>query len=369
LRIVTYNTANDVTDNNSQPRAGMGDILKAIGAEVDPAGVSRPVDVLALQESTYYTGTGINPTAQGFVNLLNSTYGAGTYAAATVNGTTDGNLTGNGPQTLIYNTKTVDLTAQVALGTPSGTGIPRQVMEYTIQPIGYPASAAFTLFNDHMKSGTSSSDNTRRGIEGSLLASTANSLSANSNVSYTGDYNPTNNASDLGYRNVTTAGTNNNQGIDPLNGNFTSLNVLTETPATVSAFSGQSTGGMRFRDDLILDSPAVYNGTSGLQYISGSLHAFGNTGTVGFGGAISSGNVAAFAADLPSNYSDNNGALAMQVLTELTQVADHLPVVSDYQILAPASVPAPASVVLLATGMSGLPVAARVVRRRGGKGT
>src|SRR5437870_2661159 len=77
LRIVTYNTANDVSGSTSidfGPRAGMGDVLGAIGVE-KVAGIARPIDILALQESVYYSGTGINPTAQGFVTLLNSIYG------------------------------------------------------------------------------------------------------------------------------------------------------------------------------------------------------------------------------------------------------------------------------------------------------
>jgi hypothetical protein len=368
IRVVTYNTANDVSGNNAVdylPRTGMGGVLQAIAA-ANVSGSARPIDVLALQESVYYTGPGINPTAQGFVNLLNSIYGPGAYAAATVNGQTDGNTVGNGPQTLVYRTATLQLVSQQALGTPSGTGIARQVMEYQFQPIGYPPSAAFYLFNDHFKAGTTTSDDNRRGVEAGIVATAANGLPANTPVIYAGDYNPTNNTNDQGYKGVITGtGSNNNHGIDPLNptnaaqdwSTAASLHFETESPATASAFTGQSTGGMHFRDDFLLHSPAVQSGV-GLRYVSGSYLAFGNTATHQYLGAVTTGDAAAFAAEL-SGYTP---AQAATVLAELAQVSDHLPVVADYQIIA---VPEPSALALAAGAALG---AAYARRRAAGRG-
>ena len=64
-------------------------------AALNTSGFSRPIDILALQESVYHTGTTANPTAQGFANVLNAIYGANTYAVASLNGTTTG-ATGGG---------------------------------------------------------------------------------------------------------------------------------------------------------------------------------------------------------------------------------------------------------------------------------
>jgi hypothetical protein len=344
IRVVSYNTANDVGTNgsDSHPPAVGGPatgVFQAIAA-LNVSGSTRPIDVLALQESVYYTGTGINPTAQGFVTVLNTIYGTNVYAAATLNGTTDGASTGNGPQTLIYRTTTLQLLSQQALGTPSGTGIPRQVMQYKFQPIGYSSSAAFTLFNDHFKSGTTTSDDNRRGVEAGIINSAVNALPANSPIIFAGDYNPTNNTSDQGYHGVIT-GSSSNHGVDPLNPNnvsqnwstASSLGMETESPATTAAFSGQSTGGMNYRDDMLLNSPGMLSG-SGIHYVNGSFVAFGNTGTHTYQSAVTTGSTTAFAAEL-SGYTPTQ---AGTVLSDLGQLSDHLPVVADYSL---AAVPEP----------------------------
>ena len=319
------------------------------------ASPARPVDILALQESVYYSGTGINPTAQSFVNVLNSLYGTAAnptpYAAASLNGKTDGNNIGNGPQTLIYNTTTVTLLNQAALGTPGSTTLARQVMEYQFQPVG--SSSSFYLFNDHFKSGTGTTNEQRRGAEGTIVANAASALPAGSSIIYAGDYNPTLNASDPGYVNVTSAANNANHGIDPLAGNFNSAIDLTTSPATTAAFANQSTTGMKYRDDLLLNSPAVESGNTGtLSLINGSYSAFGNTGTVAYGGAITTGNASLFANELTAgNYSTSQ---ASAILTDLSQVSDHLPVIADYQLNNLNSVPEPTSMVLILAGAAGI---------------
>lgn len=336
LRIVTYNTANDVSGNvnvDYLPRTGAANVLQAIGA-LSNTGPAHPIDILALQESVYYTGAGINPTAQGFVNVLNSIYGPGTYAAATLNGTTSGNLTGNGPNTLVYRTATLQLVSQLALGSPSGSTPPRQVMRYQFQPIGYPASSQFYLFNSHYKSGTASSDNTRRGLEASLITTNVNALPNNSNVIFVGDYNPTNNTSDAGYQGII-SGPTSNHGIDPLNPTNTSQNwsissslaLETATPSTTVFFTGQSTGGMHYRDDMLLHTPAIQTGPA-LKYVPNSHITFGNTGTHTYLGAITTGNSTTFASML-TGYTP---AQAATVLADLAKVSDHLPVVADYAL-------------------------------------
>jgi hypothetical protein len=289
LRVVTYNTANDLGpsggDTNAPTTNGpAGRVLQAIGA-LNVSGATRPIDVLALQESAYFTGTGANPTAQAFANVLNALYPGNTYAvAALVNGTTTGPTAGNGPSTLVYRTSSVQLLSQQALGTPNGSGISRQVMEYQFQPIGYPASAQFYLFNDHFKAGTTTSDNDRRGFEAGLITTTVNGLPANTPIIFAGDYNPTNNSADQGYQGVVTGPTS-NRGIDPLN----PTNITQNWSANTSAFRAmetESSSSMNFRDDFLLNSPAMQSG-SAIHYLTNSYVTFGNTNTHTFPGVTS----------------------------------------------------------------------------------
>src|SRR5262245_35076745 len=98
LRIATYNIAGDA-------RTGLSTVLRAIGDQV-VNGVSRPVDILALQETdSQATDT------QTVLNLLNGIYGAGAYARGNLNGSS----TGAGTQGIVYRTSTVQLLGETAL--------------------------------------------------------------------------------------------------------------------------------------------------------------------------------------------------------------------------------------------------------------
>ena len=66
----------------------------------------------------------------------------------------------------------------------------------------------------------------------------------------------------------------------------------------------------------------------GLDYIQDSDWAFGNTGTHNLNQAITTGSPSALQAYLPGYTVTQSGT----ILTYLSQVADHLPVVADYQI-------------------------------------
>ena len=347
LRVVTYNTANDVgsagTDTHAPVAGGpLAGVLTAIGA-LNTTGFSRPVDILAMQESVYYTGTGINPTAQSVVTILNGIYGAGTYAAATLNGTTTGPNAGNGPNTLVYRTSTVTLVSQQGLGTPSGSGVSRQVMKYEFQSVANP-TVSFHVYNSHMKAGTTATDNDRRGIEAGIITASANALPANTPIVFLGDYNPTNNTADKGYQGVV-GGTSANRGIDPLNPTNATQNwdsaafksFTTFSPVTTAQFTGQSTAGMQYRDDVILNSPGILSG-NGITYVANSHTILGNTGTHTYGGTLASGSAAALAALLPG-YTQSQ---ATDVINNLSQASDHLPVIVDYRI---APVPEPGCVI------------------------
>jgi hypothetical protein len=383
IRIVSWNTANDVssTGGDTHPPAIGGPaqgVLQAIGAlTVTAAAPARPPDILALQESAINTGSGVNPTAQAYANILNTIYPGAGYVAAALNGTTDGANVGNGPSTLVYRSTTLTLipSGTMGVGTVSGTGAARQVLQYEFQPVGFPSTAAFYLFNDHFKSGTGTTNETRRGAEATIITNAVNALPANTPIVFAGDYNPTLNSADPGYQGVIT-GSAANHGVDPLNRTNASQNwsantlagrgFETEAPSTSAFFTGQSTGGMNFRDDMLLNSPGMLSGNP-IHYLAGSFLSFGNTATFdglgnqlnppthSFQGAITSSNAAAFAAELPGY-----GVPASTILTDLTEAADHLPVVADYQIT---GVPEPSSFVLLVAGAAGIGLVRRRTRR------
>jgi hypothetical protein len=375
LRIVSWNTANDVssTGGDTHPPAVGGpaqSVLQAIGAlNVTANAPARPLDILALQESAIFTGSGVNPTAQAYANILNAIYPSASYVA-TIGGTTDGSATGNGPNTLVYNSKTVTLLSQMGVGTASSSGAPRQPVRYQFQPVG--SSSIFYLYNDHFKSATDSTSMSRRGTEATTLTNDVNTLPSGSRVVFVGDYNPTGQTADPGYHGVVT-GSATNHAIDPLNPNNVAqtwdntIRYETESPATSAAFTGQSTGGMQFRDDLIMNSPGMLSG-NGISFVPGSFVQFGNTATFDAngnqinaathtnGGAITSSNSTTFAAELSGQYTS---AQAATVLGNLTQAADHLPVVADYQL----AVPEPSSFALVGAAGAGV-VAARRRRRK-----
>src|SRR5580765_1856734 len=81
LRIVSWNTANDVGNNGTDSHppgtapwtAAPTGIFQAI-EKLNVSGSTRPIDILCLQESVVNT-SGANPTAQAYAQILNNIYG------------------------------------------------------------------------------------------------------------------------------------------------------------------------------------------------------------------------------------------------------------------------------------------------------
>ena len=228
LRIATYNLEADVTSTITL-NPNTDTVLEGIGNQT-VNNITRPLDIVGLEETTSNS-----TTVQPLLNELNTVYGAGTYAQSPVQATQNGAiLTGNGPNAIIFNTKTVQLISSVGFGTlgSGSTQIPRQEMRYQFRPIGYDASADFYVYVGHFKAGTPSSDannQPRRNAEAQMIRANAATLPAGSRIIYTGDFNLTGNESthpagaataEPAWQTLTSVGSGTlatNNGIDPIN--------------------------------------------------------------------------------------------------------------------------------------------------------
>ncbi len=343
LRIVTYNAATDTNPVGDVARSGMSTVLEGIGIDALD-GVSRPLDILSLQETTS-TLSG----ASSIVSILNSIYGAGTYARSTAVGTsTDGTT-----QAVIYNTHTVQLIGQVAVGLASSSGAARAPMRFEFQPVGHGSSADFYLYSDHYKSGTSAGEISQRSVEAQMVRADAQSLGASAHVIFSGDFN-TQNSSEPGYSALIAPGVG--QAIDPLNapGNWhaNSAFAAIDSQATqVTGVNGLTGGGLDDRFDFQLLTSPMLNGP-GMTLVPNSYHVFGNNGST-YNGNINSPSSTA----LPlSEYHPVAGQpTRTDVLNALATASDHLPVVADYLI------PEPSSLVLALIALAAL-LARRAVK-------
>ena len=342
LRIATYNVRADTGNPNSGP--GLTAVLQGLGNAILPDNNAQPIDVLALQELNYD-----NPlpssTLQFIVNQLNTIYGPGAYAYDTVVDPTDANTSGNGPSGLIYNTKTVvDLGAAV-IGTASSSGAPRAPMRYNLQPVGGAPASHFYLYVSHAKSGTTSSDASRRNTEMTSIRNDSASplVGSGAHVIYAGDFN-INGSTEQSYQTLISGSLNGGvgQALDPAN----PANNWTDTAGFINLISETATN-LRFRDDMQLMTGPTVNDSLGLQLIAGSEMVFANNGTVPFGGTINSGSNTVYPT-LPNR---------SIVLNALTTATDHLPVVADYRF--PNLVPEPSSIVLSGFAAAVLAVATR----------
>ncbi|MGO9001035.1 MAG: hypothetical protein ACLQHM_03615 [Limisphaerales bacterium] len=369
LRVVTYNIEDDI-NGATTPLPGLiappsnttnvqaGGVLEGIGEEILGSDPAQPLDVLALQETTG------NPiTVAPIVNGLNSFYNApGMYAMSPYQATESGGdvADGNGPNALVYNTKTLQLLASVPVDPRGGTnnlgsssGEYREVMRYELAPAGMTPTATneFYIYVSHYKSGTSSSDLTYRNGEAQIIRTNeAIDLPANARVLYVGDFNITT-SGEASYQtilsNTAPNGIHQGQGIDPLNPtNNPNINWGTSTTATnILAMETESATDLRYRDDLQVMTTNVYFGVAGgLALVPGTYHVFGNNGTTPYYGSVNSGSDTALNSDLASGAPIS----ASQLYLDLTDASDHLPVVADYTI--PISVPAPVLQSVTGTG-------------------
>jgi hypothetical protein len=357
LRIVTYNVEADI-NGVTAPRPGLiappsdtnnvqaGGVLEGIGEETVGKDPAQPLDILLLQETTS------NPvTVSPIVNGLNAFYQSpGMYTFSHYQATESGGYTasGNGPNALVYNTKTVQLIAAVPVDPPGGTanlgsssGEYREVMRYEFAPAGVTPAASneFYIYVSHYKSGTTSADLTARTGEAQIIRNDeSTNLPADARVLYTGDFNITT-SGEASYQtvlaNAAPNGIQQGQGVDPLNvTGATGINWGTYTTNTsILAMETESATDLRYRDDLQVMTTNIYPGTpGGVQYVPGTYHTFGNNGTTLYYGSVNSGSNTALSSDLASG----SAISATQLYLDLANASDHLPMVADYTIPIPA---------------------------------
>jgi hypothetical protein len=309
LRIVTYNILCD--SGHTTVPASFYTVFQGISDE-SVNGSAQLIDVMTLQETTSNTIT-VDP----IVTQLNATYGAGTYARDPNQALQSGSPTsGNGPNSMIYRTTTLQLIESKGIGTPSSSGAPRQPARYRFRPVGGTSANDFYVYVSHMKSGTGSSNQNRRNIEAGMLRTDADPLPDNSRILYTGDFN-LDNSSEPAYITLLASTPVPGQAFDPLNRpgawalNSAFQDILTE-----------SSTNLRYRDDFLLVTQNIMSDPSGLEYVAGSYHTFGVNGTTPINGTVNS----------PSNTALPGLPNRAAVLAALTTATDHLPVVADYVI-------------------------------------
>jgi endonuclease/exonuclease/phosphatase family metal-dependent hydrolase len=307
LRVVTYNTTSNV-------RPGLSLVLEAIGEE-KVNGVARPIDVLALQEQS----SSASDTAE-IVDLLNDIYGAGVYDRAEM----DGDSSGGGRPGLVFNTQTVELLAELAIGTVSTSAQARQILRYKIRPQGYHhGEADFYLYNTHAKSGTGSSNQARRLVESRALRNDLDQLGTDVAAIAAGDFN-IRSSSEPSYQELLRPGTG--QLFDPLgmSASWHCNNASSCTPETrrvhtqstiATGTNGLIGGGIDDRFDFQLVTDTLLD-DEGIFFIDGSYHTFGNNGTHD----CCNHDISTGAGGVPS------------ILTALETASDHLPVIADYRL-------------------------------------
>jgi hypothetical protein len=322
LRVVAYNIDQD-TGSSGVPGSDMTTVLQAIG-NAHLAGNAQPIDVLALEELYGTPAT----TLQPIVTALNAIYPTANYTFDTTADATTGNfLTGNGPSGLIYNANTVQVLGALSVGSASGSGAPRAPMRYKLAPKGYnDHSADFFLYVSHMKSGSGSSDMTRRNVEANTIRtnSATTAVGANAHVIYSGDFN-VNDSSETTYQTMISSSL---PGIGTVGQAVDVLNPANNwsTTSTFKALLTESATFDQYRDDFqFVTNPMLSQ--PGMQLVPGSLTAFGNGGNIYHTSVTNSSNSAALADLGQAPYSP---AYRSSVLSALTTVTDHLPIVADY---------------------------------------
>jgi PKD repeat protein len=364
LRIVCYNIMDDI-DGFTTPLAGLvapfgggsftetstgsvtnGGVLEGIGEEIVGTDPAQPLDILALEETTS------NPiTVAPIVNALNTFYSqfnpgaSNMYAMSAYQATEQANIitNGNGPNAVVYNTKTVQLVASIPVDPTNGisqlgsiSGEYREVMRYEFAAAGQTVtpSNVFYIYVSHYKAKTTAADQVSRTGEATIIRNDeANHLPANARVIYLGDYNIST-SGEVSYQlilsNSAPNGIQQGQGVDLLN--LSAATNIDWSANSLLNLKSETATALEWRFDIqIMTSNVLYGAPSGLAYVPGTYHIFGNNGSTPYESSVnSSGN-----SSLNSDLTPGSTITASQLYRYLTGASDHLPMVADYTIPLP----------------------------------
>ena len=209
------------------------------------------------------------------------------------------------------------------------TGV-RYTMWYKFRPVGYDsAEAEFVIFSTHLKAGSSSSDQSDRLAQTTIIRNYCNDYPADSNFMVTGDFNIRSSAEGSYQMLIGYQGDNDGRSKDPINTGGTwhdsySLRMTHTQSPRVDGGSG-SGGGMDDRFDFVLVSYALHD-DDGLSYVDYSYVPYGNDG---------------LRLNLDIN-NPTNTIVSAAVADALFDASDHIPVFLELQL--PAKVEAAAAI-------------------------
>lgn len=293
-------------------------------------------DLLMAQEIADATG------ANAFLAVLNTAAGSpGDWALAPFV---------QGPDTSLafyYRTSRVTFLGQTLVA-PGGdpSGIPRDIRRYDVRLVGYTSvGATLAIYGDHMKSGSTSTDQSRRLLEATAIRNNSNTLPAGWQFIIGGDFNIQSSTQAAYQQLVGSLANNRGRFFDPIdtpgswNGSSAYRFVQTQAPGG----SPSQTGGMDDRFDFLLLSGELVDGT-GFDYIGNpgvpystttwddpnhSFRAWGEDGSY-FNAAM---NVAGNAMVGPTI------AAAIKATCDTDTAGGHLPVFLDLRVPAHVSSP------------------------------
>jgi len=206
------------------------------------------------------------------------------------------------------------------------TGV-RYTNWYEFRPVGYSSSeASFVLFSTHLKAGSSSSDQSERLAQTTIIRDYCNDYPSGSNFMVAGDFNIQSSGEGSYQMLVGFQVDNDGRCKDPIatggtwHDNYSLRETFTQSPR-VDGGSGTG-GGMDDRFDFILISYELDSG-DGLDYVDYSYTAYGNDG-LRFNNDINN---------------PTNQIVSAALADALYDASDHLPVFLELQV--PARVSAP----------------------------
>ncbi|MEQ9263109.1 MAG: hypothetical protein RLP14_08115 [Owenweeksia sp.] len=233
-----------------------------------------------------------------------------TYSLATF-------INGNDLDIALYY-KTGKFTALSTLTYPTAL---RDIYHFQLNPIGI--MDTLHVFSVHLKASSGSANQQARKAEVDVLRQVTDQFAPGTNFIICGDFNIYG-ANEPAYSRLT-QDTPGDEGhfVDQFTMPGTWNNAVyapyhTQSPRTTQ-FNGGANGGMDDRFDMILMSEAL-DDTVGLQYVSGSMYAYGNDG-LHYNNAI--------------NASPTNIAVGQTLADALHYASDHIPVVAEFKYVLP----------------------------------